>query len=256
MDTAVILQHIAKAQRTAGDMMLSAADAMAQEKSGHRDVVTQYDRAVQALLMKQLAQALPGARFYCEELAENAPLDAPALFIIDPIDGTMNFLKGLRHSCISIAYCERGELVAGAVYNPYADELFTAEKDKGAFLNGTAIHVADTTLSDSLVHFGTSPYYNSVTDDTFALARKVYAASLDVRRKGSAALDLCDVAAGRVGLYFEMSLSLWDYAAGALLVREAGGTVTAMDGKALPFDGSKPSILAGNRVCVEEFLKL
>lgn len=256
MNTALILQHIAAAQRAAGAVMLSATDALAQEKSGHRDVVTQYDQRVQAMLMEHLAAVVPGSSFYCEELAENCPLDGERVFIIDPIDGTMNFLKGLHHSCISIAYCERGELLAGAVYNPYADELFTAEKGKGAFLNGKPIHVAETTLADSLVHFGTSPYYDSVTDDTFAVARKVYAASLDVRRKGSAALDLCDVAAGRVGLYFEMSLSLWDYAAGALLVREAGGVVTRMDGSALPFDGGKPSILAGNRDCVEAFLKL
>ena len=236
--------------------MLSAADAMAQEKTGRRDVVTQYDQRVQTLLMEQLARQVSGADFYCEELAKNCPLDGERVFIIDPIDGTMNFLKGLNHSCISIAYASRGELLAAAVYNPYADELFTAEKAKGAFLNGKPIHVANTALADSLVHFGTSPYYDNVTDDTFALARKVYAASLDVRRKGSAALDLCDVAAGRVGLYFEMSLSLWDYAAGALLVQEAGGVVTRMDGSALPFDGSKPSILAGNRQCVEAFLNL
>ena len=256
MELSSLLRVICRAQQEAGRLMLSARNVLAEEKSGRRDVVTQYDRQVQQFLTAALSAQVPGAAFYCEELAETCPLDGERVFIIDPIDGTMNFLKGLNHSCISVAFASGGQVLAGAVYNPYAREQFTAEKGKGAFLNGSPIRAADTPLSGSLVHFGTSPYCDGAAGDTFALARRVYGASLDVRRRGSAALDLCDVAAGRVGLYFELSLSLWDYAAGALLVREAGGVVTRMDGGPLPFDGSKPSLLAGSRRCVEEFLKL
>ena len=255
MDFHRILDYITAAQREAGALMLSARDAVAEEKSGRRDVVTQYDRAVQSLLMERLS-AVDGAEFFCEELADESPLTGECVFIIDPIDGTMNFLKGLNHSCISVACASRGRVMVGSVYNPYTDELFTAVRGEGAFLNGRPIRVTDAPLADSIVHFGTSPYCDAVTEATFALARRAYAAGLDVRRRGSAALDLCDVAAGRAGLYFEMFLSLWDYAAGALIVEEAGGVCTDMSGSPLPFDESKPSILAGNALTTAEFAAL
>lgn len=253
MDIQKIIECICAAQRRAGAVMLSARDAIAQEKSGHRDVVTQYDRQVQEMLMEELASQVPGASFYCEELVDECPLDGKRVFIIDPIDGTMNFLKGMNHSCISVAFASEGRVLAGCVYDPYMDEMFTASLGAGAQLNGQPIHVSAAPLSDCIVHFGTSPYYDAVTEATFSLARRAYEKSLDVRRRGSAALDLCDVAAGRAGVYFEMSLSLWDYAAGALIVREAGGVCTTLDGKPLPLDGTKTSILAGGSAAVGDF---
>ena len=111
-------------------------------------------------------------------------------------------------------------------------------------------------LSDSVVCYGTSPYSTELADETFRLARIAFNAGLDLRREGSAELDLCSVAAGRAGLYFEMQVSLWDYAAGALLVREAGGVCQDIRGAELPFDGSKPTILAGGSHAVMDFLKL
>ena len=149
-----------------------------------------------------------------------------------------------------------GELRAAAVYNPYVDEMFTAVKGEGAYLNGRRLHVSDAPLSDSVVCYGTSPYSTELADETFRLARIAFNAGLDLRREGSAELDLCSVAAGRAGLYFEMQVSLWDYAAGALLVREAGGVCQDIRGAELPFDGSKPTILAGGSHAVMDFLKL
>ena len=251
-----ILALIEAAERKAAELMLHAHGILAETKSGRRDVVTEYDRRVQALLMQQLEDGVPGAHFFCEEMQERDRLDAQQLFIIDPIDGTMNFVHGFHHSCISVAYAEHGTVMIGAVYNPYMDEMFTAVKGQGALLNGRPIHVADADLAESVVCYGTSPYDASLADRTFDIARRLFSASLDLRREGSAALDLCTVAAGRAGLYFELQTSLWDYAAGALIVQESGGICTRTDGSPLPADGAKTDILAGAPAAVEDFFRM
>ena len=251
-----ICQAIITAEREAAQLMLHAHSVLAECKSSRRDVVTEYDRRVQDLLTERLSAAVPGAKFFCEENMLQDDLHAEHLFIIDPIDGTMNFVHGFHHSCISVAYASRGELKAGAVYNPYVDELFSAVKGGGAFLNGRPLRMADVPLSESVVCVGTSPYREELTERTFALMQQVFRASLDIRRQGTAALDLCSVAAGRAGLFFELSLSYWDYAAGSLLVEEAGGRCLTVDGAPLPFDESKSAILAGCPRAVEDFLAL
>ena len=251
-----ICNAIEKAEREAAELILHAHGILAETKSGRRDVVTEYDRRVQALLMQRLGGAVPGAHYFCEELDERDRLDAEQLFIIDPIDGTMNFVHGFHHSCISVAYAERGEVLIGVIYNPYMDELFSAIKGGGAYLNGRPIHVTDEGLAGSVVCYGTAPYNPELTDETFETARKLYAASLDLRREGSAALDLCTVAAGRAGLYFELKVRLWDYAAGDLIVREAGGVCSRIDGSPFPTDGSRTGIAAGSPKAMEEFLTL
>ena len=251
-----ICNAIEKAEREAAELILHAHGILAETKSGRRDVVTEYDRRVQALLMQRLGGAVPGAHYFCEELDERDRLDAEQLFIIDPIDGTMNFVHGFHHSCISVAYAERGEVLIGVIYNPYMDELFSAIKGGGAYLNGRPIHVTDEGLAGSVVCYGTAPYNPELTDETFETARKLYAASLDLRREGSAALDLCTVAAGRAELYFELKVSLWDYAAGDLIVREAGGVCSRIDGSPFPTDGSRTGIAAGSPRAMAEFLAL
>ena len=256
MDYAHLLSRIEDAEREAAELMLHARGILVETKSGRRDVVTEYDRRVQTLLMQRLGDAVPGAHFFCEEMSERDRLDAEQLFIIDPIDGTMNFVHGFHHSCISVAYAERGTVKAGAIYNPYVDEMFTAVLGESAYLNGKPIRVTDTPLSESVVCYGTAPYDAQLADETFAAARKLFDASLDLRREGSAALDLCTVAAGRAGLYFEMRVSLWDYAAGALIVREAGGVCTAADGSAFPPDGGRTSIVAAAPAAMEDYLRL
>ena len=250
-----ILAAIVAAEREAAALILHAHGILAECKTGKRDVVTEYDRRVQDLLTERLAEAVPGARFFCEESDRHDDLNAEHLFIIDPIDGTMNFVRGLNHSCISVACQSRGELLCAAVCNPYMNELFTSVKGEGAFLNGRPIHVDAGPLAETIVCCGTAPYKPGASAETFRLMKLAYDNSLDVRRQGSAALDLCSVAAGRAGLYFELSLSLWDYAAGALLVREAGGICTRIDGSALPFDGSRPSVLAGSPAARADFLR-
>ncbi len=245
-----------EAEREAAGLILQARDILAEVKSGKRDVVTEYDLRVQELLMTKLKSAFPDAHFFCEEMDEHDRLDASRLFIIDPIDGTMNFVHGFHHSCISVAYAEYGTVQAGVIYNPYVDEMFSAVHDQGAWLNGYPISVTEAGLAESIACYGSAPYNPDLADRTFALARKVYDASLDVRREGSAALDLCTVAAGRAGIYFELQVSLWDYAAGVLIVQEAGGRCSDADGLPLPSDGRKTSILAGSPEAVKDFLLL
>ena len=251
-----ILAAMCAAEKEAAELILHAHGVLAERKSGRRDVVTEYDRQVQDLLLRRLGAACPGARFFCEENDRHDDLHAEHLFIIDPIDGTMNFVRGLNHSCISVAYRHAGVLEAAAVCNPYVDELFTARRGAGAYLNGRPLHADPGPLADAVVCCGTSPYREDLTAETFRLMEKAHRASLDIRRQGSAELDLCSVAAGRAGAYFELTLSLWDYAAGSLIVTEAGGICTQLDGSPLPFDGSKPSVLAGGPQAWTDFRAL
>ena len=244
-ENSAILAAMEAAEREAAGLVMHAHGILAECKTGHRDVVTEYDRRVQDLLLDRLSAACPGARFFCEENDRHDDLHAEHVFIIDPIDGTMNFVRGLNHSCISVAYQNRGTLEAAAVCNPYVDELFTALRGGGAFLNGRPLHADPAPLSETLVLCGTSPYREDLTARTFRRMEAAHRASLEIRRQGSAELDLCSVAAGRAGAYFELSLSLWDYAAGFLIVQEAGGFCTQLDGSPLPFDGGKPAVLAG-----------
>ncbi len=251
-----ILAAIQAAEREAAALMLQAHDILAEDKTDRRDVVTEYDRRVQELLMERLGAAVPGARFFCEENDRHDDLMAEQLFIIDPIDGTMNFVHHLNHSAISVAYTHFGVPEAAAVYNPYVDEMFSAVKGEGAFLNGRPIRVSGAPLEETVICFGSAPYNPELTERTFELARRAYRTGLDVRRQGSAALDLCSVAAGRAGAYFELSISLWDYAAGALIVSEAGGQTGCVDGSPLPWRGVKTSILAASPENAKAFLKM
>ena len=256
MEVFEILETIKAAQREAAVLMLEARDILAEAKGDRRNVVTEYDRRVQELLVRRLGGALPEARFFCEEMDRQDDLDGELVFIIDPIDGTMNFVHGLSQSCISVALRSRGETLAAAVYNPYLDEMFEAVRGGGARLNGKPIRVTPAPLEETVIAFGSAPYDPDLTEETFRLAKLSYQKGLDVRRMGSAALDLCSVAAGRAGVYFELQVSLWDWAAGALIAEEAGGIVTRLDGSPLPGDGRRSSCLAGSPQTVRRFLEL
>ena len=251
-----ILDIMIAAEREAAELVMHAHGIMAEMKTGRRDVVTEYDKRVQALLVERLRAAVPGACFFCEENSVQEDLSARHVFIIDPIDGTMNFVKGMHHSCISAAYMGCGELLAAAVYNPYAGEMFTAVKGEGAFLNGRRIHADAAPLRETVFCFGSSPYRPDLADEAFRLARIAFDASLDLRRFASAELDLCMVAAGRAGLFFELSLSFWDYAAGSLIVTEAGGVCSTITGGPLPLDGSKSTLAAGGKQAYSDFMAL
>lgn len=233
--------------REAGKLLTGAVhiEETVEEKSGRANFVTAYDKRVQEFLFANLAKLLPEAVFIGEEEEKHPEIPSGYAFIIDPIDGTTNFMKGYCMSCISVGLLEGGEPLLGMVYNPYLDELFYARRGKGAYCNGRPIHVSGHDLKEGLVLFGTAPYQEELAEKSFSLAYQLFQRSLDVRRSGSAAIDLCNIACGRAEFYFELLLSPWDYAAGALIVAEAGGKALTLEGGALSFD-KKSGVAAGN----------
>ena len=244
--------------REAGEIVLRARDIdrSITAKAGDANFVTEYDSAVQKFLFEKLAELYPDAAFVGEEDSADdiARLNAGRAFVIDPIDGTTNFIRHFGHSCISVALCENGESVLGVIYNPYTDEMYCAEKGQGAWHicggKRRPLRVSERTLDNGLSLVGTSPYYADLHERTFFVMRTLFDHSLDIRRCGSAALDLCMIADGRAEVYFEASLSPWDYAAGMLIVREAGGIVTQPDGTPVRLD-RKCGVLAGNPAAYE-----
>lgn len=202
---------------------------------GAADYVTQVDFSVQAFMQKGLYELEPSIGFIAEE-KENRDLKADGCYwILDPIDGTTNLIHHYGLSAVSLGLYEKGEITFGVVYNPFHGELFTAEKGKGAFLNGNPIHVAKREMKDSVISYGSAPYGKSGSGKLFQLFHQIFERCADFRRFGSAALDLCYVACGRSDAYLEENLKPWDYAAGVLILSEAGGVVSDWKGEKLPY---------------------
>lgn len=249
-----MLEQIKSLAKEAGKIFLEAVDVTVSAKEGVGNFVTDYDVRVQELIYQRLKQIHPEAALMGEEDEDHTAHLEGDCFIVDPLDGTQNFINGYRHSCVSIGMTRSGEPVLGVVYNPYQDELFWAEKGKGAYCNGRPIHTSNAPLSESVLLFGCSSYNREQTDFTFLLLRELFDRALDLRSSGSAALDLCYVAAGRVNLFFEYQLSPWDYCAGSLILTEAGGRVSQLGGT--PLDLAKGgSVLAAGANAYEEALQ-
>ena len=250
-----LLQGMEELAREGGRIMLSAHHISAREKTGDADLVTEYDLAVQETIRTGLARLLPDARFVGEESKDNRSPSEGKCFVVDPIDGTTNFIKNYRHSAVSIAYLENGQVERGVVYDPYQNEMFCAKRGKGAFVNQTQIFCSQVPLSHGVIGIGTCPYYVDLRTKTLAAAAQLIKQCQDLRRGGSVALDLCYTAAGRLDGFFELQLSPWDYAAGSLIVTEAGGVITNLEGNFPGFDVPSP-IVAGNPLSVPSLLKL
>ncbi|WP_137388196.1 inositol monophosphatase family protein [Rhodoligotrophos defluvii] len=200
---------------------------------GPADFVSNADRQAEDTLREELARARPGYGFLLEERGEIKGTDPNHRWIIDPLDGTTNFLHGIPHFAISVGLQRDDTIVAGLIYNPISDEMFTAERGRGAFLNDRRLRVAARReLAQAVVACGI-PHNGRGDHGLFReeLAR-VQAKAAGIRRLGAAALDLAYVAAGRYDGYWERGLKAWDIAAGLLIVREAGGTVGDIDGRA------------------------
>jgi myo-inositol-1(or 4)-monophosphatase len=220
---------------------------------GPANFVTAADRRTEEMLQAELTKARPGYGFLGEEGGPKAGADKSHCWIVDPLDGTTNFLHGIPQFAISIALERDGVIVAGIIYNPANEELFTAERGKGAFLNDQRLRVAarrrmeDAVVACGLPHIGRGD---------LGLFRKEIAAVQErvagLRRFGAAALDLAWVAAGRFDAYWERELSPWDMAAGILMVREAGGFATDLDGGDAIF--AKKQIIAGNEFIHKQLL--
>lgn len=255
----VDLQKILDLIRSIKPLFMDHERASHIQVKGVADFVTQVDFQVQELIQQGLKELYPQVQFMGEE-KNNDDIDfSGQLWILDPVDGTTNLIHDMRHSALSLAYCQDGQLEMGVIYQPYTDEMFWAVRGQGAWLNGNPIHVStEQELGTSLVAIGTSPYRHDMAEKNFELFKQVYLNCADIRRLGSAALDLAYVACGRVDAYLERDLKPWDFAAGVLLVQEAGGTVTDYRGKQVNFSG-KCDIIGGNghigEILVERFLK-
>ena len=251
MQTNSELERICGLVRRCGQLIrdVDRTNLRVDSKAGRANFVTEYDKKVQETLRTGLAEIAPDAQFIGEEGTSGRFSPSGRFFIVDPIDGTTNFIKDYHASAISVALVSDGQAELGVVYNPYLDEMYCAGRGRGASCNGIRISVSEEPLENALVLFGTSPYDAKLSERSFKMAYAYFQKAVDVRRSGSAALDLCAVAAGRADLFFELSLAPWDHAAGALIVREAGGIVTGVDGGELSYEGSC-SVLARNRVVV------
>lgn len=249
-DTAV------SAAREAGDILLSyfRASVNVREK-GIADLVTDADVAAERCIAARISAAFPGHAILGEE-EQAGDTGAEYLWVVDPLDGTTNFAHGLPHFAVSIALLHRGQPQLGVVWNPARGDLYTARLGGGAYHNGRRLQVnREATMDQSLI--GTGFYYDrgAMMEATLGAIGDCFRQNIHgIRRFGTAALDLAHVADGLYGAFFEFQLSPWDFAAGQLLVTEAGGRVTDCAGAALPL--RKSTILASNGLLHDQMLSI
>ena len=206
-------------------------------KKGPYDFVTKTDKHVEKILIEELSNTKKNYSFITEENGNINNKDKENIWIIDPIDGTTNFLHGIPHFAICIAHQSKGEILSGLIYDPIKDEMYFAEKDKGAYLNNQRLRVSKK---------------SSLDDCLFSSNHEgVKFSDLNMRCSGSAALDLAYVASGRLDGFFQNKINLWDIAAGVILVKEAGGTVNDID----KFDINKINIVASSDAINSKLLK-
>lgn len=227
-------------------------------KKGDANFVTIYDVQIQRFLMEKLYTLVPDAAFFGEEDTEGNQagcLGSGYTFIIDPIDGTTNFMFNYHHSCISVGVAYAGELMAGCIYNPYVDEMYTAVRGQGCYLNGRKLRMEDLPVERGIVAFGCARYNAENVDLLFNVVKTLFHRCLSVRCGGSAALGLSRIVSGSNAAYMELRLQSYDYAAAAMMIEEAGGRIVQMDGSPITLD--KPcSILAGTKTAVTQILKV
>ena len=251
------LEVCERAARAGGAVLLDWAERFSVREKGPSDLVTEADLASQEVIRRVVLEAFPDHEFLSEEDAPAGKLAPTAGFrwIVDPLDGTTNYVHRVPEYAVSIALEYAGQTMAGTIFNPVSGECYTARAGGGAFLNGRRLHVSGVTeLSQALVSVGFPP---RVDRDSQSLADfvKIIGAAQSIRRTGSAALNLCYIASGRYDAYCARETKTWDVAAGWLLVTEAGGQLTAPDGT--PVRLERPQFLAaGTEELHRQMLKL
>src|SRR6201995_2020066 len=247
-----LMNVMIKAARRAGRSLkrdLGEIENLQVSLKGPANFVSMADKRAEEMLYEDLAKARPGYGFIGEEGGNREGADKSHTFIVDPLAVTTNFLHGIPQFAISIALQREGTVIAGVIYNPANDELYTAERGKGAFLNDQRLRVAgrrklnECVVACGLPHIGRGDHEQSRREMT-ELQNKV----AGLRRFGAASLDLAFVAAGRLDGYWERNLQPWDIAAGQIMVREAGGIVTGVD-------GNDNALTTGNVICGNEFVQ-
>ncbi len=251
----MLKETLIKAAEASGKLIMERfnGDFTIERKDGPNNLVTEVDKASEKLIMEIIHQQFPDHFILSEEIGE-VIMDSAYKWIIDPIDGTINFAKGIPLCCVSIGIEKDGEVIMGAVYNPMMNEFFFAEKNKGATLNEKPIRVSS---QDKVIHsclVTGFPYtYLEMENSPLDVFSRLIRSGVPVRRLGSAAIDLCWVAAGRFDGFYEHHLHPWDSAAGFLMVEEAGGKVTGFKGQA--FTPYQPQIVATNGQIHNELLQ-
>lgn len=243
-----------RAARKAGDFIIRESDKIRSVQSkSQNDYVTNVDEAAEKLIIDTISHSYADHSFLGEESGQQGESDYQ--WIIDPIDGTTNYIRKVPHWCISIACRYKGKTEVGVVYDPVREELFTAVRGRGAQFNGKRIRVSNTKgLEHSLLATGFPFRDSQKLEEYISIFNKLYPHCADMRRAGSAALDLAYVAAGRFDGFWEFGLSEWDTAAGVLLVKEAGGMVSDIKGN--PNYQDSDSILAANPKAFKTMLQL
>jgi myo-inositol-1(or 4)-monophosphatase len=244
----LFLATAVEAVLAAGDLqMASLGTDFRVEKKGAIDLVTEVDLAVERMFRAMVAERFPDHVVLAEELGGAGPPGATHCWIFDPLDGTTNYAHGLPIFASSLALEIDGVVRVGAIYDPTRRELFTATLGGGAYVNGVPMRVSTTsTLVDAMLVTGFPYTIHQSREELVSLFSAFLAKAQAVRRLGSAALDLCYVAAGRMDGFWEQHLKPWDVAAGALMLSEAGGAITALDGG--PFDVRRGQLMASNGV--------
>jgi myo-inositol-1(or 4)-monophosphatase len=252
-----MLNIAVRAARVAGSVILRGfenRDDLVTQTKGPNDFVTQIDKEAEKAIIHKIQQSYPNHSFVGEEGGEIIGTDADYQWVIDPLDGTTNFIKGIPHFAVSIALLHKGRLDQGVVFDPIRGELFSASRGQGAQLNGYRIRtskpkdLANTVLATAFPFKDKSSY-----NDFNSRFSAIFNQAGDIRRSGSAALDLAYVAAGRYDGYWERGIKAWDTAAGELLVRESGGLVTDFKGGNDPLYSGE--IVAGSVKVVQQLVK-
>ena len=244
------------------NIVLEAGKLFEDEDSAHNikvkgaaDFVTAVDYASERFVTAELRAHFPEAAILSEESTDVSFEPKEYTFVLDPVDGTTNLIHRYRQSAVSLGLLHNGVPVAGVVYNPFNRELFWAEKGKGAYFNGRKMTVSEETdFSKSVITIGTMPYYKQYADKNFELFKRIYLDAVDIRRTGSAALDLCYTADGRTEAFFERGLKAWDFCAGAVILSEAGGKLTDWNGAELNYF-KEQNIVASNGVFHKKMLE-
>lgn len=244
-----------RAARAAGAIImryLNRVDSLVIEEKSRLDFVSEVDRQAEAEIIKELRRAFPDHAILGEESGQIGKSNK--LWVVDPLDGTHNYLRGFPHFCVSIGFLDHGDPVHGVIYDPLRDELFTASKGDGAFVNDRRMRVAKReTLTGAMLCTGFPYRQRAHLDAQLAMTGAMLRDAEDIRRTGSAALDLAYVAAGRLDGYFEIGLKPWDMTAGCVLVREAGGKYCDFAGRdGIPASGN---LIAGNHLLTAAMVK-
>lgn len=244
LDLNLILEKVIEITKESAKF--TKGDFTTTEKGSHINFVTSADIAVQKFLEEKLVELIPNSAFFGEENSKSVS-EAEYLWIVDPIDGTVNFSRGISETAISVGLVHNNKPILGVIYMPDKNELYHAISGCGAFLNGEKIRVSERDFKNSLFCTAFSLYNKNYAEMCIDIMREVYHDSVDVRRSGSCAMDICYLARGSCELFFEFRVFPWDYCAGIVILREAGGIVTDLGGEDIQLDRPCPIIAANTQ---------